>query len=222
MAAVLVTGATGFVGAHLIARLAAAGHEVHALVRPSSPLELLRDHATPHLGSLEDPGSLQRALAAVRPDAVVHGAALISYRTADAEAARRVNVEGTRALLDACQAHGVRRFVLVSSIVAVGQAAARDAELDEDAPFHGAALRSHYVTTKRAAEDFAFAVGKQLDVVVVNPGAIFGPPRIPARRDGSGRSARGTCITPRRTPPRPRCGAEARPVRGERHDPGAA
>ncbi len=177
--AVLVTGATGFLGAPLVRALARAGREVHALARPSSeraPLAGL--DVVWHAGALEEPASLARALAAASargPADVVHSAALISYATADVERSWRVNVEGTRALLDAARAAGVRRFLHVSSVVAVGHAPDATAALDEDAPFNGGGLGVAYVTTKRAAEELALAAADALDVVVVNPGAIFGP-----------------------------------------------
>lgn len=174
-----MTGASGFVGTALVRRLCGLGSEVHALARGSAR----EGHAVRwHASDLLDPASVGRAVAAVAARAaergaqarVVHGAALISYRTRDAEEARRVNVEGTRILLEACRTAGVGRFCLVSSIVTVGCAPDARSTLDESAPFDGRP-RAHYVATKRAAEDLALAAADECDVVVVNPGAIFGP-----------------------------------------------
>jgi dihydroflavonol-4-reductase len=177
--AVLVTGATGFVGAALARELAQRGHAVHALARPSSDRSALAGvDVRWHAGDLEDPSSLERAVAAVcatgEPPWIAHSAAVISYRTRDRELQRRVNVEGTRALLEICRRHPVGRVLHISSVVAVGHA--RPGELlDEDAPFNGAELGSDYVDTKRAAEELALRAASELDLVVVNPGAIFGP-----------------------------------------------
>jgi len=178
-APILVTGGTGFLGVPLVRECVRRGREVHVLARVGSdrsPLEGLE--VIWHTGDLCEPPAVERAVRAAstseRAD-VVHAAALISYRREDAERSRQVNVEGTRIVLDAARTVGVRRFLLVSSVVAVGHAPGPDALLDEDAPFNGAGLADPYVTTKRAAEDFALAVQRQLDVVVVNPGAIFGP-----------------------------------------------
>ena len=177
--AVLVTGATGFLGAALARELASRGHAVHALVRPRSDRAALAGvDVRWHAGDLEDMASLERAVDAVcalaeRPW-IAHSAAVISYRSRDAELQRRVNVEGTRALLDVCARHPVGRVLHISSVVAVGHA--RPGELlDEDAPFNGAELHSDYVDTKRAAEELALERARELDLVVVNPGAIFGP-----------------------------------------------
>ncbi|MCZ6596316.1 MAG: NAD-dependent epimerase/dehydratase family protein [Planctomycetota bacterium] len=183
-AAILVTGATGFVGTAVVRRLVRHGHPVHGLARRTSDKGRLEGLGVRwHEGDLLEPATIERALADFRAAAreegrsarVVHCAALISYRTGDAELARCVNVEGTRVVLDACQKHGIERVVHVSSVVAVGTSRRGDQELDEDAAFNGAELYCDYVTTKRAAEDFALSVSRQLDVVVVNPGAIFGP-----------------------------------------------
>lgn len=180
----LVTGATGFVGTALVQRLCARGAEVHALARPGADRGPSADLPVCwHAGDLLDPAAVEGAVAAAAAAAerrgtqarVVHGAALISYRTRDAEAARRVNVEGTRVLLEACRARGAGRICLVSSVVAAGRAPDASTTRDEDAPYDGAELRAHYVTTKRAAEDLALAATPESDVVAVLPGAIFGP-----------------------------------------------
>jgi dihydroflavonol-4-reductase len=181
--AVLVTGGTGFVGNALVRRLLASGHDVAVLARRSSDRSSLAGLPVVWLeGDLGDADSLERAIGDFAAGAldrgataqVIHGAALISYRTADAEQSRRMNVEGTRAILDACRIHGVSRVVHVSSVVSVGYARDRHGALTEESDYNGAELLCDYVTTKRAAEDFALSVAGQLDIVVVNPGAIFG------------------------------------------------
>jgi len=175
----LVTGGTGFLGAALARRLDALGHPVHVLARPSADRAILAGlDVRWHDGDLEDAASVERAVAAVcaagqRPW-IVHSGAVISYRTRDAELQQRVNVGGTRAVLDACRRHPVGRVLQVSSVVAVGHARGGET-LDEEAPFNGAELRCDYVDTKRAAEELALAAADDLDLVVVNPGAIFGP-----------------------------------------------
>lgn len=175
MPAVFLTGATGFVGSVLARRLLARGHPVHALARAGSDRSALADlDVVWHEGDLLDPAALERGLAAAGPGAwVAHVAAVISYRTRDAALQRRVNVEGTRLLLEACRRHPVARVLHMSSVVTVADCP--DGQVrDEDAEFNGARLGVDYVDTKRAAEELALAA-RDLDVVVVNPGAIFGP-----------------------------------------------
>jgi len=186
---VFVSGATGFVGSALVERLARRGARVHALARSSSrrghlghlPIEW-------HTGDVTDPAAVERALAAFReasralraPSWVVHSAALISYRSADRDLSAAINVEGTRHVLRAAVELGVTRLCFVSSVVAVGSARDASTAIDEDAPFAADHLRSAYVHTKRAAEELVLSARDRLDVVVVNPGAIFGPAAVPS------------------------------------------
>ncbi|MCE9593236.1 MAG: SDR family NAD(P)-dependent oxidoreductase [Planctomycetes bacterium] len=178
--AVFLTGASGFVGGRLAQSFASDGWRVHALVREGSKCaELEAAGVVLHRGDLRERAAVARVVAAVcaveREPAIVHCAAVISYRTRDAALQRAVNVEGTRNVLDACRSARIGRIVHVSSVVAVGHSPATDVLLDEDAPFNGAELAVDYVTTKREAEELALAASRTLDVVAINPGAIFGP-----------------------------------------------
>ena len=208
-AAVLVTGGTGFVGSTLVRRLAAAGRQVHVLARASSGRDHLADlPLTWHTGDLVEPESIRLAIERFAASAkraglaahVVHAAALISYRTRDTVRSWRVNLEGTRALLDACGAANVARVCHVSSVVAVGQAPDAASALDESAAFDGERLRCDYVTTKRAAEDLVLSLARERNAVVVNPGAIFGPAPKPSNTTlfvaSLGRRLRGTLAPP--------------------------
>jgi len=181
---VLVTGGTGFLGRGLVRALVRRGVETHVLARASSdraPLAAL--DLFWHEGDLVDAASVERAVAAAATRArragtrlrVIHSGAVISYRTKDAELQRRVNVGGTRNVLDAARAHDVSRFLHVSSVVAIGHAPVPGEPLDERSPFNAGGLGVDYVDTKRAAEELVLGAAGELDVVVVNPGAIFGP-----------------------------------------------
>lgn len=181
---ILVTGASGFVGSALVEELHDHGASLHAVARPTTRREHLAHLPIHwHEGDLEDPARLAEAFARAASEArsegraldVVHAAAVIRYRPEDSEASRRVNVQGTRHVLEASVAHGVRRVCHVSSVVACGFAPDGRAELTEDAPFNGARLRSGYVTTKRLAEVLALAVQAPPEVVCCLPGAVFGP-----------------------------------------------
>ena len=118
----LVTGASGFLGTHLCAALMAEGDPVRGLVRGAS---VLPSGVEPfQAADLADRDALRRAVAGV--ENVVHLAARVHVMrdaTADPLSAfRMVNVEGTRALLEAAASVGVRRFVYISSVKAVGEA----------------------------------------------------------------------------------------------------
>jgi dihydroflavonol-4-reductase len=139
---VLVTGATGFVGGHLARRLGAEGFTVRILKRGSGPLV---DDLADELKNAQDAGArldvrtgdiMDRASlsAAVQGgvDVVFHLAGLIAHSGAQREAMRAVNVEGTRNVIEASVAAGVRRLVNMSSIAAVGASRTPDFLLTEN------------------------------------------------------------------------------------------
>jgi dihydroflavonol-4-reductase len=140
---VYVTGATGFVGSHVARELRERGADV-------------RDERV----DLLDRDGLDRVLAGC--DAVVHVAALYSY-DAPAEAFERVNVEGTRTVLDVAARAGVRRFLHCSTAGTCGPVHGRPATEEDEPPAWE--LEVPYKRTKLAAERLALAAG----AVVVNP-----------------------------------------------------
>jgi len=179
MKPVLVTGATGFVGAALVRHLLDGGHRVCVLVRPTSSTRRLDRLDGLDLdrvaGDVTDRESLATAVRGV--GAVFHVAGLVSYRRRDLEALQKVNVVGTRNVLDAALAAGVDRVVHTSSVVAVGSAGTQSdpTPIDETAAWDLGADRSGYFDTKHAAErEVARAVERGLDVVIVNPSAVTG------------------------------------------------
>lgn len=183
MNVVLVTGGTGFLGAQLCRDLAARGHEVHVLARATSDRSALAGIGVAwHAGDLSDAASVTRAAAEVAARARelgaralgIHCAALISYRTADGEAQRETNVRGTERVLAAAIASRFQRLLHVSSVVAVGRAASARETIDERAAWNLGPVGCDYATTKHEAEQRVLAAREALDVVVVNPGAIFG------------------------------------------------
>ncbi|MFW5921429.1 MAG: NAD-dependent epimerase/dehydratase family protein, partial [Polyangiales bacterium] len=140
----LVTGATGFLGGHVVDALGARGHETRVLARATSRTEDLEARGLEVVrASFDDAESLRRALRDV--DVVVHAAG--GGIAKDVAALYRANTRSTRALLEAAPS-SLRRFVLVSSIAAHGPSAeGRAADgTQPDAP------RSHYGKSKLAAE----------------------------------------------------------------------
>ncbi|RMG29701.1 MAG: NAD-dependent epimerase/dehydratase family protein [Gammaproteobacteria bacterium] len=164
----LVTGATGFVGRHLVAALRADAEPVRALVR--APGASLPDGVARHVGDLLQPASLHGAGAGVR--GVFHLAGYAHALHADAERARRVNVEGTRALLVALEAEGAPPVVYVSSVKATGRHP-REC-LDEAAATPPDGL---YGRLKREAEALVLDYGRRTGahVAILRPALVYGP-----------------------------------------------
>lgn len=165
---ILVTGATGFIGSQLAARLVAEGEQVRVLARDLSRVTVSGVEAV--RGDLGDPASLATALQGV--DRVYHCASWITY-TAPWERVWQVNVQGTAHLLDACAAAGVRRVVHMSSVAAGGPSRDGRPVAEADAP---APLADPYGRSKLEQERLALGyVQRGLEIVVVRPSAVYGP-----------------------------------------------
>jgi dihydroflavonol-4-reductase len=165
---VFLTGATGFLGSHVARVLAEQGAELRLLVRRSSNLRNLEGIAGERVeGDLCQPQQLRPALSGC--EAVFHVAADYRLWIPDPHPMYQANVEGTRGLLAAARAAGVRRFVHTSSVATMGFTA-NGRPADEASPVALADMIGHYKRSKFLAEQAAFeaARGGQ-DVVIVNP-----------------------------------------------------
>jgi len=167
-----VTGATGFLGSHVVRALIAQGAQLRLLVRPSSDLRNIEDlNADRVLGDLRDPASFEKALAGC--EAVFHVAADYRLWVRDPEQMYRSNVEGTRTLLEAAREQGVRRVVYTSSVATMGFTSNGQTNgylADEESPVSLADMIGHYKRSKFMAEQVAFEAARSgVDVVVVNP-----------------------------------------------------
>src|SRR5215213_5322052 len=171
MGKTLVTGASGFVGSHVVRALLERGDDVRVTLRRGSSRAALEGLevavATAQLG---DRAALRRALRGV--DRLFHVAGTTNLRASPAELLR-VNVEGTRTVMEEALRAGVERVVHTSSIAAVGPAPPQGV-VDERSPFPPA-LGVPYAESKHAAETEALRVGARgLPVVIVNPAHVFG------------------------------------------------
>ncbi|RAL24798.1 hypothetical protein DL240_00885 [Lujinxingia litoralis] len=165
---VFLTGATGFVGSHVAEALLAAGHEVMALVRPTSKVAHLSALGVSQVvGSMEAPEALEASLREV--DAVVHVAGMTTGKTpADLY---RVNGVASGRLAEVAARAGVARFVYVSSAAAQGPG-----EGDQPRP-RGVRPRpvSHYGRSKLHGEGAVLRVRQEMGVTILRPPPVYGP-----------------------------------------------
>jgi dihydroflavonol-4-reductase len=171
----LLTGATGFVGSAVARVLAARGHSLRVLTRPTSDRRNLAGvEAEVVTGDLTDPDSLARAAAGCRY--VVHVAADYRFWVPNPADMLRANVQGSIAMMRAAQRAGAERIVHCSSVAALGHTA-DGSPADEATPVDKAGLISTYKRSKYQAEQAVLELvrAESLPVVVVNPAAPVGP-----------------------------------------------
>lgn len=173
--AVLVTGATGFVGSWLVRELSRRGEEVRVLHRPSSNMDELEGvDFVSRLGDVTDLESLRDACQGV--DTVFHLAGVIGYSRAMRQVMEEVNVGGTKKVIEAMQTSPRPKLVYMSSVVAVG-ASYDKSVLNEESPFNIHNLDLGYFETKKAAEDLVIDACRRgrIEAVILNPSTIYGP-----------------------------------------------
>jgi len=195
---ILVTGATGLVGSHLLVQLAGNGEKILALYRNQSGIEktrtLFKLYANEQLfdqihwiyADITDIPSLEPAFANISK--VYHCAALISFDPKDEEKLRKNNIEGTANVVNLCLAHAVKKLCYVSSIAALGDLKEHENTITEETEWNPEKPHSDYAISKFGAEmEIWRGFQEGLEVVIVNPGVILGPsPTMNGWKNGSG------------------------------------
>jgi len=182
---ILVTGGTGLVGAHLLLSLAQGGQKLRALYRSEQAVakthNLFKTHNCEYLfadinwikGDITDIPSLETAFE--RVEYVYHCAAFISFDPANEEKLRKVNIEGTANMVNLALGYGIKKFCHVSSVAALGDAKPGENTITENTEWNPEVNHSDYAISKYGAEMEVWrAYQEGLNVVVINPGIIFG------------------------------------------------
>ncbi|MFZ4436112.1 MAG: NAD-dependent epimerase/dehydratase family protein [Flavobacterium psychrophilum] len=183
---ILVTGATGLVGAHLLLRLLEKKQAVRAIYRNSSSIAktkvLFEKHNQLTLfeqiewiqADITDLPRLEIAFQEINQ--VYHCAGLISFDPSDEEKLRKINIEGTANVVNLCLAFGVQKLCFVSSISTIGAAPLHSMPCDESCEWNPELPHTDYAISKYGAEmEIWRGYQEGLAVVLVNPGVILGP-----------------------------------------------
>lgn len=172
---VLVTGATGFVGSYLLRELLKKGISVRALKRKTSAMALVKDIEAQvewAEADVTDLGALEDAFEGITH--VCHCAALVSFHPKHATKMMKINVEGTKNIVNLCLDFGIKKLVHVSSIAALGRATNRP-HLDENCKWVESKDNSQYALSKYGAEmEVQRGIAEGLSAAIVSPSVIVG------------------------------------------------
>ncbi|MEP2772822.1 MAG: SDR family NAD(P)-dependent oxidoreductase [Fulvivirga sp.] len=173
---ILVTGATGFLGSYICRKLLDEKLKFIALKRPSSSLALLedvKDQITWHEGDITKIDSIDSILDKI--DTVIHSAAIVSFHHSEYDLMTKVNVEGTKNLVNSCLNYGINKMIFVSSVAALGRSKAEGA-IDETNKWQESKYNTHYGESKYLAELEVWRGHVEgLQSVILNPSVILGP-----------------------------------------------
>lgn len=191
---IAVTGATGFLGSHLVCRLLKQGKTVKAIKRSSSDVSefnfiyslyfdtpVSQQKFTWAEGDVLDVPSLENAFAGA--DEVYHCAAVVSFNKSDKSHMMKTNVEGTANVVNVCLNLNIKKLAYISSIAALGREKS-GALVSEKTKWTNSKLNSNYAISKHKAElEVWRGIEEGLNTVIVNPGVIL----------GSGKFDKGSC-----------------------------
>jgi len=170
---VALTGASGHIGGNLTRALLEQGRPLRALVRPDEISSIADLSVEQIVGDVLDPAALDRTFAGA--DVVYHLAARISVTGDEDYELYRINVEGTRQVVQACLRAGVRRLVHFSSVHAYHQEPL-DQPIDETrGPSDRDGVHAYDRSKARGEAEVLAGVQRGLDAVIVNPGSVLGP-----------------------------------------------
>ncbi len=169
---ILVTGATGLVGSHLLKQLVANGQKVRALYRSSVPVIEGAEGVDWVRGDILDVISLEEAMVGVKQ--VYHCAAMVSFHPKKKAILHHTNVEGTANVVNACLNEGIDKLLFVSSVAALGRIR-EEKPINETMNWSEETSNSEYGKSKYFSEVEVWrGIGEGLNAVIVNPVIILG------------------------------------------------
>lgn len=176
-----VTGASGFLGSYLCANLLSKGYKVIACKHLSTDwlLQKIAQRQALSLENLswvqadmEDPDSLSSAFG--NADVVFHCAAKVSFEHGDANSLLQTNINGTKNVVNACLANGIKTLVFASSVASLGRKS-RNNEINENSEWVEGKFNTPYAVSKYQSElEVWRGMEEGLNVAVINPGIILG------------------------------------------------
>jgi nucleoside-diphosphate-sugar epimerase len=173
---VFVTGATGLLGSFICRELLNRNHQVKAVKRNSSKMDLLEgiaDQIEWVIGDMNDTAFLEEALVGI--DAVIHGAAIISFDKRYVNKMYETNVLGTADLVNTCLKLGIKDFIHISSVAAIGRKAGQKKITEKDR-WEDSKYDSIYANSKHAQELEVWRGAQEgLKVRILNPSVVLGP-----------------------------------------------
>ena len=171
---VLVTGANGLLGSHVVRELLRRGYEVRVIVRRQSNMAALENHDVEYFyGNLTVKEDINNAVKGCTH--VIHSAARAVHSPSHLEAYREVNIDSTRYITDACRKEGITRLIYVSTANCIGYGT-KENPGTEVKPFISWFRDSGYAYSKYLAQQYVLdeVNSGALDAVVVNPTFILG------------------------------------------------
>lgn len=168
---IAVTGATGLLGSFIVQRLRDSGIPFVGIKRDTTNVKPELANVNWREADLLDMAALENALQGV--NTVIHTAALVSFNPSDKERLHKVNVEGTRNIVNTCLSTGVSRLVHISSVAALGRQKGLTI-INEDSKWIDSNLNSDYAESKYLAELEVYR-GKEegLQIDILNPSVIL-------------------------------------------------
>lgn len=169
---ILVTGAGGLVGSHLVKQLVSEGNRVRAIYRSAIPLPEVAGTVEWVKGDILDVVSLEEAMKGIQQ--VYHCAAIVTFNPKKKALLHQTNIEGTANVVNACLNEGISKLLFVSSVAALGRIR-EDIPIDEKMNWSEETSNSEYGKSKYFAEMEVWrGIGEGLNAVIVNPVIILG------------------------------------------------